>query len=241
MPAVGDGGGTPAAGRSGLGGALSNAVWNRLTSLGVRRTFKTGTLLMDQTWIGRHVFVLLTGRVKVSRYDEDHHELVLAVRGRGEILGELSLFGLHSRSAEVKAATACEVREIQGDDFLRFVDAEKLTLQINNHLTRRWVEEMRLREITRQRPVDLRLARGLLHFAKSALGVEPEANIADHDRPVDIWLSHEDLGKALDIRRPTVTTKLTELRKAEVVDTGWGHVTVLDMAALVTRCQSHPE
>lgn len=237
MPAAGDGGRTATNNLGGLGAALPIAAWRKLTVLGTHRRYRRGYVLMDQTDTGRHVFVLLTGRVKVSRYDEDGYQLVLAVRGAGEVLGELGLYGRDRRSAEVRAATVCEVRVIQGDDFKGFVDAEKLNPLITQHISRRLVEEERLRQITRKHPVDLRVARGLLHFAKLSLGVDPEATIAAHRRPVEIWLSHEDLAKALDMARPTVTAKLTLLRKADIVATERGRVIILDMAALTARCE----
>lgn len=237
MPAASDGGRTAMKELGGLGAALPTVAWRRLTVLGTHRQYKTGHVLMDQTDTGRHVFVLLTGRVKVSRYDEDGYQLVLAVRGPGEVLGELGLYGRDRRSAEVRASSVCEVRIIQGDDFKRFIDAERLNPLVAQHISRRLVEEERLRQITRKHPVELRVARGLLHYAKLALGVDPEANVAAHRSPVEIWLNHEDISKAIDMARPTVTAKLTLLRKADIVATARGRVIILDMAALVARCE----
>ena len=61
-------------------------AWHALLANGTPHRFIAGEVLVRQGEYGRHVLALNHGRVKVIRLEPDGNEMVLAVRGRGEIL-----------------------------------------------------------------------------------------------------------------------------------------------------------
>ena len=63
---------------------------------------------------GSCVFILAAGRVKVARVDVDGNELLLAIRGVADILGELAVLGGRMRSATVTALVPCITSRSRG-------------------------------------------------------------------------------------------------------------------------------
>jgi CRP/FNR family cyclic AMP-dependent transcriptional regulator len=79
-----------------------------LLTIGVRRTFAAGSVLLFQDEQDDRVILILSGRVKVIRADSDNHELLLAIRDAGDLLGELAFIDGLPRVATVTALESVE-------------------------------------------------------------------------------------------------------------------------------------
>jgi CRP/FNR family cyclic AMP-dependent transcriptional regulator len=77
-----------------------------LAERGVRRSYRKGTLIIEEGTHGDTLYVLLAGRVKAFSSDARGREVVYGVYGPGEYFGEMSLDG-GPRSASVIADSAC--------------------------------------------------------------------------------------------------------------------------------------
>ena len=64
---------------------------------------------------GRHLYVLLSGQVRISKRAFGIQK-VLQDLGPGECFGEMSLIECRSRSASVKALTACRLLRLGSED-----------------------------------------------------------------------------------------------------------------------------
>ena len=53
------------------------------------RDYPVGVTLCNQGDLATHVFILLAGWVKILSTTQDGHEIVLALRGDGDIVGEI--------------------------------------------------------------------------------------------------------------------------------------------------------
>jgi CRP/FNR family cyclic AMP-dependent transcriptional regulator len=90
---------------------MTSEFWDQLTReesaalerIAVQREFRRGTILFRQDDRTDSVVVLRTGRVKVAVDTANGTEVVLAVRGPGTLLGELSAIDREPRSATVIA------------------------------------------------------------------------------------------------------------------------------------------
>jgi CRP/FNR family cyclic AMP-dependent transcriptional regulator len=82
---------------------LSEDERRSLYELGVRRSFPRGAALMLQDDPDDRVMVLLEGRVKVARMEQDGRDLVLEIRDPGDLLGELAFIDGEPRVATVTA------------------------------------------------------------------------------------------------------------------------------------------
>ncbi len=82
------------------------------------REFPAGALLINEGDAAGRFFVLLEGQVEVLKSLNTPDERLLAVRGGGTVVGELSLFspgGTHT--ASVRARTALQLLEMTRDEF----------------------------------------------------------------------------------------------------------------------------
>jgi CRP-like cAMP-binding protein len=82
---------------------LSEDERGSLYGIGVTRSFPRGDVLMLQGDVDDRVMVLLAGRVKVARLEQDGRELVLEIRDPGDLLGELAFIDGEPRVATVTA------------------------------------------------------------------------------------------------------------------------------------------
>ncbi len=89
-------------------GRLEPEEREALLGLGTRRAFPEDSILMYQGEIDEHLMLLLAGRVKVTRSAEGEHELLLAIRDAGELLGELTFIDGQPRVATVTALEPVE-------------------------------------------------------------------------------------------------------------------------------------
>lgn len=84
-------------------GALTSAEHDRLAQLGQRRQWPAGELLLVEGGRPDSVVFVLSGRTKVVSLTESGAETVLAVRGPGALIGELSALDGQPRGASVAA------------------------------------------------------------------------------------------------------------------------------------------
>jgi CRP/FNR family cyclic AMP-dependent transcriptional regulator len=77
-----------------------------LAARGTPRTYRKGTLIIEEGTHGDTLYLLLAGRVKAFSSDARGREVVYGVYGAGDYFGEMSLDG-GPRSASVMAETAC--------------------------------------------------------------------------------------------------------------------------------------
>src|SRR5579863_8684077 len=80
-----------------------------------------GTRIIDEGARGDALYVILSGELEVSKNDEGR-ELILATRGPGEFLGEMSLLEQRPRTASVKAIRDSEVLAIDAETFGGLLD-----------------------------------------------------------------------------------------------------------------------
>jgi Cyclic nucleotide-binding domain len=100
-----------------------------LRSVASWRTFAAGARLMEEGQRADHVMVILGGRVKVC-VDENGSERVLAIHGRGQLVGERGALQVSVRSATVIALDMIWALVVQTTDFAAFISAHPQVLDI---------------------------------------------------------------------------------------------------------------
>jgi CRP/FNR family transcriptional regulator, cyclic AMP receptor protein len=96
---------------------LTDVERSELIAIGVRRKFPSDSVLMFQDEPDERLVLLLAGRVKVSRSAAGEHELLLAIRDQGELLGELAFIDGLPRLATVTALEDVEAVVLPARDF----------------------------------------------------------------------------------------------------------------------------
>lgn len=94
-------------------------------SVCVRRTYRKGSVLFLDGDDAGDVLLIQSGQIKLTVSSQDGREVLLGVRGAGEIIGEMALIDSSPRSASAFALTTpTDVLVITVRDFKRLVDTE---------------------------------------------------------------------------------------------------------------------
>ena len=97
---------------------LDDTQLDKIAKLGTRKKYKKGNIIVLEKEMGAALFVIITGKVKVVRTDEDGREVILSIFGPGEFFGEMSLLDGLARSATVVATAKSELFMIHRREFL---------------------------------------------------------------------------------------------------------------------------
>lgn len=107
---------------------LSNLEINFLTSLSRERKFSGGEVIFREGDSGEEMYVVLDGRVMISKYIPGAGEEALAFLERGAYFGEMGLIDQEPRSADAKAdSRGAVVLEIPRDVLEGILDIKKVS------------------------------------------------------------------------------------------------------------------
>jgi len=198
-----------------------------LTRVGRRMTFPGGRTLLAQHDATRDVIIILSGLTKVATRLGGGRPVVLAVRGPGDIVGEMAHLNGGRRSAMVAAINDVMALRVARLHFSGFLSGSTHA----SELLRSIVVD-RLREADRDRvaaasmTVGQRLARLLLVFARR-YGVPDSAG----GLIINLF-SQDDLAACVGGARGTVTRQIARWRHRGIVSTTRMSVTVHQPDAL---------
>ncbi|GAA1776741.1 Crp/Fnr family transcriptional regulator [Streptomonospora arabica] len=186
------------------------------------------------------VFLLLEGMVKVTMVQPDGTGLLLALRGHGESLGELSALSGLPRSATVMPSTGrCLTRVLTSAQFRLLVKSMDLEQVLWRHLVRRQTESDSLRAEMASLTARQRLAATLLRLAQlMGSGSESAPRSARRSVVVRLGLSQRELGDSIGLSRAAVAEEFKRLRGLGVIRTGREFVAIADVDRLQAIAQA---
>ena len=218
--------------RSGLFVDMEPAAARALSEQLRRRTVSRGTVVFNEGEQGDTLFILLAGKIKISRASADGRENMIALLGPGDLFGELSLFDPGPRTATAAALTDAELAALHHDALRPWLSTHP---QVAERLLR--VLARRLRR-TNDAMADLvftdvpgRVAKALLGLSERFGVKDPEGLRVKHD------LTQEELAQLVGASRETVNKAL-----ADFAGRGWLRldgraVVLLDVERLTRRAR----
>jgi CRP/FNR family transcriptional regulator, cyclic AMP receptor protein len=201
-----------------------------LTQRGRQRRWPAGASLFLEGESCSTVVIVVSGRVKIFSLTEQGEEIVLAVRGPGALLGELSAVDGEPRSASVSAlepVLALVVPIAAFTDFLRQHGPAALALL--QMITAKLRDSDRKRAEFAAYDIPARVARRLVELA-DRFG-EPD----EHGVRISVVLSQDELAGWVGASREAVAKALRVLRSRGYLTTGRRTMTVLDIDGLRRR------
>ena len=217
----------PTPGPQGFWGLLTDAEQSVLSGLGRMSVFPPGGTLCVEGDPATHVFILLAGWVKVLSVTSEGHELVLGLRGRGDIVGEVAGEATGYRTATVQATGTVRALIVGHDKFSSFLDSYLgASHAYRRVVTQRWAETGALLRRRSATTGAQRLAFLLLDLAGQH-GSETDGEVY-----IAMPLSQEDLASLAGTSRATVTRALGNWRQRRFIRTGQRRITIMDLAAL---------
>jgi CRP-like cAMP-binding protein len=101
---------------------LSDQELEKIAALGVRKKYKKGSIILLEEETGAALFVIITGKVKIVRMDDDGREVILSILGESDFFGEMAILDGLTRSASVVATSKSELFMIHRRDFIKLMN-----------------------------------------------------------------------------------------------------------------------
>ncbi len=164
-----------------------------------------GERLFEEGASGNQLYVVLDGKIKLTRAAADGRENLLSVVGPGEMFGELSLFDPRPRTASAIAVTDSRLGALAHDDLRNWLTGRP---DVALHLLQALAQRLRR---TNDVMADLvftdvpgRVAKALLDLADRFGAVRDEGLQVNHD------LTQEELAQLVGASRETVNKALAD-------------------------------
>lgn len=93
-----------------------------IARVGVRKKYKKGSIILLEEEAGAAMFVIISGKVKIARTDDDGREVILSILGENDFFGEMAILDGLTRSASAIATTKTELFMIHRRDFLKLLE-----------------------------------------------------------------------------------------------------------------------
>lgn len=194
------------------------------------RSFKRGAPLAHVGQVGDRVLVIVSGHVKVVRPTEQGRDVMLALRGPGDLVGEQAALDGEPRSASIVALEPVEALALTAADFLAFATSRPPAARFLLQML-----AARLRDADAKR---------LEHAASDVLGrlaqrlvelCERCGRPADDGVHIELPLTQEDLASWIGTSRESASRALQQMRDLGWVSTARRAIVVRDLAAVRAR------
>lgn len=172
----------------------------------IERRFPKDAIIVDEGLAGDYMYVIRSGRVKVTKASDDGREKIMNLFGVGDFFGEMSLFDDQPRSASVTTLEPTLLLALSRRDFMELLKrSSTLALCVIQELTRRLRDTGEQASSISFQKVQER-TRGLFErLARDEGG-------SDHSR-ITPTLTHQQIADMIGTSRETVTRAVKRLKE----------------------------
>jgi CRP/FNR family cyclic AMP-dependent transcriptional regulator len=191
-----------------------------------------GERLFSEGDTGDKLYIILTGKIKLTKAAPDGRENLLSVHGPGEMFGELSLFDPIPRTSSASAVTNARLAAIAHDDLRTWLSTRP---EVAMHLLQALAQ--RLRRINEVKAdlvftdVPGRVAKALLDLSDRFGVLTPDGVQVNHD------LTQEELAQLVGASRETVNKALADFAARGWIQLAAKSVLVTDTDRLRKRAR----
>jgi CRP-like cAMP-binding protein len=202
----------------------------------VRRRYPAGQALFHMGDEGSSLHIIERGRVKITIPSSSGEELILAIRGAGDLLGELSLFDGEPRSATVQALEETETLCLRREDLLVLMRSRFEVIEIILKILTRKVREtdMFLAD-KRFLNVTSRLAKKILDLGDT-FGIREEGRVR-----IGVKITQKDLASMISATRESINKQLKALCDKGLIRICGGTIEILNRERLVQVARIFPK
>jgi CRP/FNR family transcriptional regulator len=191
---------------------LSLQVLKYFNGISHQTTFPGGATLFVEGQASRGVYLLCSGKVKMSTSSRDGKVLILKMATAGDILGLSAVASGQPYEVTAETAVPCQVNFVQREALLALLERfGEAGLRSAQALSREF--QSAYRDIH-----DLILARSSAgKLAKLLLSWTPPVDTGSKEIRVRYGLTHEEMAQMIGASRETVTRLLSDLRKKQLI------------------------
>ena len=187
----------------------------------------TGSILFVEGQETRGVFVICTGRVKLSLNSREGKTLIVRLALPGDILGLRSAISGTPYELTAETLQPSQVEFIRKDDFAKFLETHgDACLNAAKHLSTACDSAYEtIRSLGLTHSVAERLARLLLEWSEDGEHTKEGIRVA-------VALTHLEIAQLIGTTRETVTRTLSDFRKRNIAEMRGATVIIHDRIAL---------
>ncbi len=109
-----------------------------ISKVAVKQNFRKDNMVLIEEEVGSTMFIILDGRVKISRISDEGREVILSIMSEGDFFGEMSILDGQARSANVITLEDSSILIIHREDFLQMMhDYPQIAINLLKELAHR--------------------------------------------------------------------------------------------------------
>ena len=202
---------------------LPDAERVALLAAGTPLRFEDDEILLVQGEVGDFLYVLTSGLVKVIVAAESGAQTTLAIRSRGDLVGEFALLDKKPRTATARAAGPVTALKVGGTAFLALAGrSPEVQATVTRYVLGKLRASTERRAAERVWDARERLAQVLYELGQQCAQRDPDGMIR-------IPITQSELGDLAGVAVSTAERVLKDLRKQGVVGTRYREITIRDM------------
>ncbi|MFC1591836.1 Crp/Fnr family transcriptional regulator [Thermodesulfobacteriota bacterium] len=182
---------------------LDDQSLQSIARVAIKRNVPKNTIVFSEGDTTDSLYIICSGRVKVTINDKDGNEVILAMLGAGEYFGEMALLDSGPRSACAMTKEPSELLIISKQNFMDIFSSNPIAFNLLKGLTKRLREANKQIESLALLDVYGRVARLLYQLAKPA--------DAGESLVLQEKLTHQEIANMVGSSREMVSIILKEL------------------------------
>jgi len=189
--------------------------------------YPQGAVLFLEGQAPRGVYVICSGRVKLSTTSRDGKTLILRIAQAGEVLGLHATVSGKPYELTGETLQPCQLDFIRREDFLRFLQHHAdACLNAAEHLSKNCQSAYEMiRSLGLSHSVSEKLARLLLEWSS-------DGDVTKEGIRIKVALTHEEIAQLIGTSRETVTRVLGEFREKQLAQLRGSTLMILNKPAL---------
>jgi CRP/FNR family transcriptional regulator, cyclic AMP receptor protein len=206
---------------------LPKASLEELERVKYASAYPQGAVLFVEGQAPRGVYLICSGRVKLSTTSRDGKTLILRIAQAGEVLGLHATVSGKPYELTGETLQPCQLDFIRRDDFLRFLQNHVgACLNAAQHLSQNCQSAYEMiRSLGLSHSVSEKMARLLLEWSSDG------ENTKDGIR-IKVSLTHEEMAQLIGTSRETVTRVLGEFRQKKLAQLRGSTLLILNKPGL---------
>jgi CRP/FNR family transcriptional regulator, cyclic AMP receptor protein len=194
--------------KSGFFCQLPKTALQDLEKIKYASAYPQGAVLFVEGQAPRGVYVICSGRVKLTTTSRDGKTLILRIADAGEVLGLHATVSGKPYELTGETLQPCQLDFIRRDDFLRFLQNHAdACLNAAQHLSQNCQSAYEMiRSLGLSHSVGEKLARLLLEWSS-------DGDTTKEGIRIKVALTHEEIAQLIGTSRETVTRVLSEFRE----------------------------
>jgi CRP/FNR family transcriptional regulator len=207
---------------------MSEPAVEALDSVKFTGLYPKGSLLFVEGEEPRGIFILCSGRAKLTTSSTEGKTLIVKIAEPGEVLGASAT--ILGKPYEVSAETIepSQLNFIKRDDFLKYLNTHaEACLHTAQQLSEKYHSAQReIRSLGLSQTTSEKLARLLLDWCDRG-GEQTTKGIR-----LKVLLTHEEIAQMIGTTRETVTRLLSDFKKKKIIDVKGSSLFVMSKAQL---------